>query len=480
MAKKLFLLFFLALFLRGALLITYAFTSPYSISDSEQSLLFSPDSRTFYETAVNVVHGHGFSQSKTAPYLPEAHFPPVYPSLIALSLFINNSILPLLLLQIFLSSLIPILVWYISGYLTSNSKVRLTASLLMAIEPLSILWSLSILTETVAIFCLLVGVLFFLRTWHDKNAYAPILAGLFLGLSTLTRPHAQLLAVMSTMFLIGCGMHALRHHKNKTLFGIHIRNGLALIIAFTFIVSPWIIRNHATFGTWGVSTTGPRNVFTSFAPAVLSTETGKPFDMVRDPLLQDFADRHHIPISDINENPAYSSELAHEGFAIIAQYPLSAFKVSLIAANAFFTQDLYLYYLQRFGILHRFDIDFSPSVVLFHSGPIDLLNLIRERMGIFMILPVLARIFWISIFLLSCYSVFYIWQKEPQKRIIASVFAVVILYYAATSNVAAFSDHGRFRYPAYAFLFILASYGIFTIQGMIHNRRHIARVGKSD
>lgn len=420
--------------------------------------LYTSDSYFFYRTAKNLILGNGFSLDTTAPFSPQAHFPPVYPLLTAASLAINDSVIPLILAQIVLSSLIPLLVWGISGFLTDNSKIKFLAAGLSAFEPTAIAWSVLVLTEVTAVFFLLLSFYFFVKLFSEWRWRNSALSGLFLGLSVLIRPNAQFLIILGFLFLLGYGYR----HRNGILNSRSFwKIGVVFALSYLIILSPWLARNYITFSSFNISATGLRNVYTSFPPSVLSLKTGESIGEIQDKLIADFAAKRGIMPDDIHKNPSHGKELAQEGFKIIVRNPAESIKVALIALNAFFTQDLYTDYLQRFNLLPRFQIDFSPSVVLVKEGPLKLAKLVIERAGFYAAIPLTGRIFWILINIFWIVGAIRAYNKGGQARVAGILMALLILYYASTSIIGGFADHGRFRYPASSFMFILASYALF-------------------
>jgi|GEM_PF-1577289 len=457
------------------------------------SALMTSDSYGFLATAQNIVAGHGFSKSTAAPFTPDAHFPPIYPLLMAVSIALTRSLIPLVLLQITLSSLMPLVVFHIGEFLTDRKKVLLSAAGFMAFEPITVFWSLTPLTEVVSVFFLLVGIYFFLRlirTWRGRDAAS---AGIWLALSTLTRPHAQFLFILGFLFLI---IVSLRRHKGGEVVSenavrpsghgvrpagrtseaeqsmsessVGIREGfqtrLPSIIIFTTVfcavLTPWLVRNYKQFGTVSVASTGLRNVYSSIGASTLSLHTGEAVGDVRERLNREFAKKYHVSETDIKENPALGSALAREGITILREHPKETLEVLAIDGVAFFTQDLWADYLQRFGLMPGFSIDFSPSLVLLKQGPAALASLVWQKIGLAAVIPALGRLLWILVTLCACFGLWRAIRQDAASRTTAIVFTVIILYYAATSSIAGFSDQGRFRYPAHAFLFLLASYGL--------------------
>lgn len=416
---------------------------------SGESALLMGDSRGYLGIAQNVIAGHGFSQSDSAPYLPDSRFPPLYPFLIASSLYIFGSFIPLVILQIILASFLPVLVYVLGKELTDNDGVLWTAAILSVFEPLMVIFSVLLIPHVISVLPLLLALVFYLKVFEGGDARMVLYSGVFLGISALIRPHAKFLFLLGALYLLWM---AIRRRKLYTPF-------LWFLAAFLLVLIPWGARNYYHFGTFDISSTGLRNVYTDVAVSVLSYKTGKEYSQVEAELESDFAERHSIPLEDIGSNPRWGSELAKDGLRIILSNPRDSVAVVLITLNSFFTQDLYTYFAHWFGIISDPQIDFSPSVVLVKEGPVKLTSMVWDRMGFAVLIPLAGRTFWAGISLLFFIGIWTAFRGNGKEKTVVMIFALTILYFALTSMAAAFSAHGFHRYPANIFLFLLASYG---------------------
>lgn len=435
--------------------------------------VFLPDSRGFYQTAINVTLGHGFSRALEAPFLPSAYFPPLYPLLIAGSLTLTGSVLPLIFLQILLSSLIPLFVWKIGTMFTKRRGPPVIAAALAAFEPLMMLWSVVLLTDVIAFFFLLIAVLFFCRFLRAHTARDAAASGLFLGVAALVRPDGQFLFSIAIAYFLFALLFALtKKTKEVSLYYAAkpvIIAGILFAFCFYLAASPWLIRNWVQFKTTSVATTGLRNVYVTLAPAVLSMKTGRTYDEEIKTLVRQFSEKYHVGQKEMYENPAYGNLLVKEGLAILFKNPKETAEVFLIDINAFFTQDLYTTYLRHFGATPRFSFDFSPSVVLLKEGPIALAEMVWDRLGAYSIIPILGRLLWICLTLFGLFGL-YSSLKNQKERAVGLALLFVIAYFAASSMAAGFSDYGRHRYPANAFIFLFAGYGIVALRDRIKKK----------
>jgi 4-amino-4-deoxy-L-arabinose transferase-like glycosyltransferase len=202
---------------------------------------FGVDTREYLSLAQNI-HFHGafsFGQAhpwgirpsldSAGPYMPTAARAPLYPLTIA-SLWWSNEapILKIQILQAILGGLTVILVYLISIRLT-NRKVGLTAALLAALSPLSIITTSSVMSETLFTFLLILGI----WLWSLQRGVS---AGITFGLAALTRP-------VMLPFIILIALLALFFNFNRRL---HTK--IAFFALLT--LAPWTIRNAVTFDSF--------------------------------------------------------------------------------------------------------------------------------------------------------------------------------------------------------------------------------------
>lgn len=440
-----------ALVLRIALLVVVLFSLG-------ETALWVSDAPRFLKIAQALVAGHGFTLGDS-PYAASAFFPPLFFLLLGGSLALTHSILPAIMVHMLLGAVvIPAVVWKISGYLTEDSRVRIAATLLAAFEPQMVLWSIVPTTEILAGSLLLLSFYFFVRLLETPEWRAASLSGFFLALSTLTRPHGQFLFIAAFMFLSIRVLYLFFKKRRFSFFPL-------LIFAFVFLatLSPWLARNYYHFHTVSVATTGLRNIYSDFAASVVTLHERGQFGEVRQRLYEDIAKKYKVSVQEIREDPQWGRAVAGEGLRIIATHPKETGEVLAIALGAFFTQDLYTFYLEHFRLIPPLSFDFSPSVVLMKEGPMVLARLIWQKLGLLAFIPVLSRFFWVVLTVSWVAGAVWAGKAGGRKRTVALLAISVIFYYALTSSIGAFSDQGRLRYPVNPFIFIFASFGFYQL-----------------
>lgn len=137
----------------------------------------------------------------------------------------------------------------------SNSRIALFASLFYAFDPFFIFYSVTLLSEILFIFLLLVAALFFTKVIENNftpaSKMAICIAGLFFGLATLVRPISMYLIIVIPIYLF------FLFRYNRKYF---VTRAILFATMFLLAISPWIVRNLLTFNSILLSTSGPYNL----------------------------------------------------------------------------------------------------------------------------------------------------------------------------------------------------------------------------
>lgn len=174
--------------------------------------------------APHVWGGPGLLDS-TGPFLPTAARPPLYPLVIAALWWGEAPPLPAIrVLQAVLGGGVALLV-YLMALRAFDRRSALLSGMAMALAPLSTFLVVHILSETLFVFLLTLG----LWLWGGKRW---VLAGIVLGAATLTR--AVLLPMFAAIALLA------------VLFRFNRSGHVRLLLAAVLVIAPWTIRNVVT------------------------------------------------------------------------------------------------------------------------------------------------------------------------------------------------------------------------------------------
>ncbi|MBK9176312.1 MAG: hypothetical protein IPM46_08230 [Flavobacteriales bacterium] len=182
--------------------------------------------------------------------IPDTTHMPGYPLLIHL---LGGSIPLVLAMQVAASSVKILLIHAIALRLGLEKRWALVAALLMAVEPLDILFTGQILTETYFTTLLLLGTWAWLgpATWSRT-----LLAAACLAAGAWIRPNGVLLM----LFMPAVGLLVLRQRWPHAL----ATGALGLVL-----IAPWIVRHHSITGRWALGDGGAVAVAYFHLPDVL-------------------------------------------------------------------------------------------------------------------------------------------------------------------------------------------------------------------
>jgi 4-amino-4-deoxy-L-arabinose transferase-like glycosyltransferase len=189
------------------------------------------DSSRYQRVALNILEGRGFTEWR----IPTAFSPPLYPYVIAGIIEIFGSAVPVKIIQVLLSVLTGVCIYWM-GLTVFNRRTGLTAAFLFAISPEIVVLSGSLYTETLYIFLSTLAFALLsqgIKVMHNKFW---MLSGFFLALAILTR-HILILFPF-WLLVVTAVIPALR-----PLF----RQCFRLAVVCLLLLVPWIVRNYVVF-----------------------------------------------------------------------------------------------------------------------------------------------------------------------------------------------------------------------------------------
>ncbi|TSC79490.1 MAG: Uncharacterized protein G01um101429_477 [Parcubacteria group bacterium Gr01-1014_29] len=185
---------------------------------------------------------------------PQSYVVPGYPVFLAGVLAVAGDVRWAILLQAILAGFSTLLIWKIGSAV--SHRVGVGAALLFAADPVGIFYSITILTETLFIFLLLICLSIFVRYFDGRIGWF-FLSGLVLGIATLTRPTA--LVVLPVLAIV------MWLYSSMSLRRI-ITCVLVMGFSFFMIVFPWMLRNKILFDSWSLTAVATTQWFQQSAP----------------------------------------------------------------------------------------------------------------------------------------------------------------------------------------------------------------------
>jgi hypothetical protein len=228
----LFFLFFISLATRTIFYLLFLKDNPVKISF---------DSKHYFDIAQNILAGNGFSFDG---HHPQFYRLPGYPIFIATCLFLFKNITSIIIIQILLSSFLPIIIFHLSKTLFPQQPLlaKIT-SIISCFYPGFLIFSGIILSETLFIFFFFLFLLLLFQVLELNNltiSYKKILlTGLFLGISSTIRAIGLpiLITTLTIIFII-----------SSITFLRKIKLSITITTGWIIPILPWIIRNFILTG----------------------------------------------------------------------------------------------------------------------------------------------------------------------------------------------------------------------------------------
>ncbi|HEY6971464.1 MAG TPA: glycosyltransferase family 39 protein [Candidatus Angelobacter sp.] len=220
-----------------------------------QAGFFEPDTGHYLGLAQKMLHGSFDSMG-----FPEVFRTPGYPLLLLPAVASHHPIILALLENFLLSAASTALIWKIASDLLPGSQAGFWAGILYCFEPMGLLYSEKILTETLFTTLLLAFVWIFLRCLREPTYKNIIFAALVLGCATYVRPVGTYLSLALALLLL---------FIPRTISTTR-RLSRALLFAVVFAVSlaPWMIRNAIVADYVGFSSVGDFELYFYCSAAV--------------------------------------------------------------------------------------------------------------------------------------------------------------------------------------------------------------------
>ena len=413
----------------------------------------------YYEISVHVLHGDGFERGTLAAPIVDDVRTPLYPLIIAGVVWLTGSYKILLLLQVLVGSIIPLLGKKIAELLTGHRGIAIGTGVLLAVEPFGAWVSSFMLTETFFTFFFLAGCVAFFSYLRDKKLSQILLFAVLFGCATLVKPTTQFLPLLFIIILFFAGQ--LKTKRAWTHMAL-------MLVVFYLILAPWMYRNERVWGNSSLSVQTVSATYAYLIPSAMALQEHIPFAVAQPQL---FAEDGYASIEDVTlSNSAIFKALIIQH---LPRYPVGLAKSLAVTGYAFFTNDGYLTFTNRYPLL---SFDFrgaTASSVL--KNPTSFLYLLSYP-GMWLIAA--GRAFWILCTLLAFLGL-YLYMTAKNSNKLAGFFAgFMVFYFMATTAIIGLAINGRFRYPVDTFMFIFMLVACVSLVAYWKSRRaykHIAQ-----
>lgn len=410
----------------------------------------------YYEIAVNMVERQAFAYLFISPPILESNRTPGLPFIISLFIYFFNSIFSFVILQIAISSLIPVISRRLVLAVDIPAIFANLIGFFMAVEVLGISLSIQIVTETFFTFFLLLAIFFQVKLlrkislgrvfFAENKPYGlVILSGFLLGLATLFRPTSIYIPLLMAIVWIIYGYKA----KIKNF----LKYALVFLLASYLILIPWFYRNYKVFNVVGYSSIKEQVLYSSLIPSIMAIKNHQSYNQAQKEFF--LAQGFYEPPEVYLDKAAWFNKQAVK---VIYDNPVYFLESAAISLYTFFTHDGALNLLSQLNLDDGY-LNYPHGLSFFKQSfqglAVSLIGLASSPLA----LVLLFRFFWILIAICFIMSLGY--QAVRKKfNIYSTFFLFLVLYFALTTIANGFGGNARFRYPINVLIFI------FIIQGL--------------
>lgn len=253
--------------------------------------------------------GAGYGDSDGALFDASLRRPPLYPVVLRAALAVGGNNLVAAMVPFVLLSVATVFLVHQLTAERFGAQPALWAALLLAVDPVSIVWSTYPQPEVLFGFLLTAAVLVLVRAVDRRSLPLAALGGVLVGASALTRPIGLYLAPLLALVLWAM----VRRPWTR---------GLALAMAFLLpavaLTGAWIARNNALTGVPVFSTIEGKNLLFFRAAGTLAESDGISIDKAR-ARLRDEEARRVRPSDNLAERSEVQRKIA---FEVIREHPL--------------------------------------------------------------------------------------------------------------------------------------------------------------
>ncbi|MGQ0543147.1 MAG: glycosyltransferase family 39 protein [Blastocatellia bacterium] len=213
----------------------------------------------------NIKFGRNFAAGNYYGVL-DTYWPPLYPLLLGIvTYFINDLVLPAVIISIVTGSLAIPLTYYVVKQSYSHSPAVI-AAVIAIFYPYLINSVFAIGTENIYFLCITGALIVGWNGLVKGSALEYILTGVLLGLAYLTRPEAIGYPFFFIALVIGKDLWQRQLFSRKTMSQV-----AAIILGFTLLAAPYISYLRSETGSWTISGKTSKN----FASGIFSEETSQ-------------------------------------------------------------------------------------------------------------------------------------------------------------------------------------------------------------
>lgn len=403
-------------------------------------LSIHPDSALYQQIADELVSGKAYQWNTHAP--PELLRTIGYPAFLALiQSSLGSAPGNVALVQLALSGAM-VLVAYLHFRGAVGTVPAFIAALMLAVDPLTIFWSLRVLSETLSTLLLFVSVVFVARWAESQRAWNLVAGGAVLGLCCLVRPIAQALAVVWALAIFVFPRPKFEFHWYSVW--PRLRRSLLFLMPIVVLIAPWVVRNALLWN----------------CPTLSSVDRYTLRDWMAAEVISEY---QHIPLNEAVTNlyatdPGMCPRRTADYLRIIVAHPLIYAKLQVAGTIPVLLGTSFDQWFQLFGVTYQLPDLWRPYL---DDGPQGVWRVLQAQFLRFppgVLLMGALTVFQLMIYVLALLGVLSLNRiPSPPARWTLFVLAAAILILLISPGP---DGHERFRVPAQPLMIYLAGYGV--------------------
>jgi 4-amino-4-deoxy-L-arabinose transferase-like glycosyltransferase len=408
-------------------------------------LAIANDTDRYVPLAESIVSGKAFAWNTESPglLLNTVGYPLFLAGVFA---GFGNSEAHIATAQLVISGLL-VLALYLSLVRFLGIVPAFVASLLLGLDPLTILWSLTILTETLLACVLGLAILFYLAWTISRRYLTLFLAGLFSGLACLVKPYVLPVILLWAVAILFVPKIAGRSQPRH--WSIQAKGVLLFALPVIMLIAPWYVRNSLLWK----------------CPALSSVDRVTMRDYIAAKVIAEF---EHLSLEDAQaklrkKDPGYCPQGSIEYAQIALSHPDIYTRLHVAGTIPVLAGTSFDRWIQYFGGNYQLPDLWRPFMDNGAGGLASVLLMEWKRSPGALLLMSGLVLFQLVIYLLALIGVFSFRRTpSPEMKWNIAILVISILLLILSPGQ---GGHERFRVPAQPLLVILAGFGIaWTIQ----------------
>jgi hypothetical protein len=408
-----------------------------------------PDTASYVQPARQLIADGRFAASDGTPEIIRT---PGYPMLLVLGLLRGRFELITITLQVLMSCFTVYLVYCTTDLVFENERAALLAAALYALEPLSILYTSILVTETLFATIVMVSVYYLMKYLRRQSLWDLLASAVAFAASVYVRPVGYFLPVILAVGLSAWVMMTGQRNKRRLMIQIAV-----FVVVSLGLTSLWQVRNKVETGYSGFSGISSINLYFDSAASVLAAKQHMSWREVQNRLgYQDegiYFQRH--PEQKAWPLAQRLGFINHEAERILLASPFTYARIhfegilrSIFDPGSIEFLRFFDLYPKRGGLL---------GVLVDQDAVKTMETLLYTRPLVFWSNVVLLPLLAITL-LCACVVLF---SKRLMRDPCILTALLIATYYLLISGGPGAS--GRFRHPAMPIISILAGYGIYRI-----------------